>query len=100
MGEVLIAGTASLLICIFLSPKFISFLRAREFGQSIREEGPEGHHVKAGTPTMGGIIIFTAIAVVAHILVWMWRPWLPGPKGYAMLEGGAQAVHGLVSMIS
>ena len=33
MGEVLIAGTASLLICIFLSPKFISFLREREFGQ-------------------------------------------------------------------
>ncbi len=63
MGEVLIAGTASLLICVFLSPKFISFLRAREFGQSIREEGPEGHHAKAGTPTMGGIIIFTAIAV-------------------------------------
>jgi phospho-N-acetylmuramoyl-pentapeptide-transferase len=63
VGEVLIAGTASLLICIFLSPKFISFLRAREFGQNIREEGPEGHHSKAGTPTMGGIIIFTAIAV-------------------------------------
>ena len=63
MGEVLIAGTASLLICVFLSPKFIAFLRAREFGQSIREEGPEGHHAKAGTPTMGGIIIFTAIAV-------------------------------------
>ena len=63
MGEVLIGGTASLLICIFLSPKFISFLRAREFGQQIREEGPQEHHAKAGTPTMGGIIIFTAIAV-------------------------------------
>jgi phospho-N-acetylmuramoyl-pentapeptide-transferase len=63
VGEVLIAGTASLLICIFLSPKFISFLRAREFGQQIREEGPQEHHAKAGTPTMGGIIIFTAIAV-------------------------------------
>jgi phospho-N-acetylmuramoyl-pentapeptide-transferase len=63
MGEVLIGGTASLLICIFLSPKFISFLRAREFGQQIREEGPQEHHLKAGTPTMGGIIIFTAIAV-------------------------------------
>ena len=63
MGEVLIAGTASLLICVFLSPKFIAFLREREFGQNIREEGPEGHHSKAGTPTMGGIIIFTAIAV-------------------------------------
>ncbi len=63
MGEVLIAGTASLLICIFLSPKFISYLRRREFGQQIREEGPQEHHAKAGTPTMGGIIIFTAIAV-------------------------------------
>ncbi len=74
MGEVLIAGTASLLICIFLSPKFISFLRAREFGQSIREEGPEGHHSKAGTPTMGGIIIFTAIAVPFLLLTDLdWR---------------------------
>src|SRR5436190_17632403 len=63
MGEVLIAGTASLLICVFLSPKFIEFLRAREFGQHIREDGPQEHHAKAGTPTMGGIIIFTAIAV-------------------------------------
>src|SRR5690349_22483330 len=68
MGEVLIAGTASLLICIFLSPKFIAFLRAREFGQHIREEGPEGHHSKAGTPTMGGIIIFTAISIPFLIL--------------------------------
>jgi phospho-N-acetylmuramoyl-pentapeptide-transferase len=63
MGEVLIGGTASLLICIFLSPQFIEFLREREFGQQIREEGPQEHHAKAGTPTMGGIIIFTAIAV-------------------------------------
>jgi phospho-N-acetylmuramoyl-pentapeptide-transferase len=63
VGEVLIAGTVALLICIFLSPKFIEFLREREFGQFIRAEGPEGHHVKAGTPTMGGIIIFTAISI-------------------------------------
>jgi len=63
MGEVLIGGTASLLICVFLGPRFISFLRTREFGQHIREEGPQEHHAKAGTPTMGGIIIFTAIAV-------------------------------------
>jgi phospho-N-acetylmuramoyl-pentapeptide-transferase len=62
-GRVLIAGTASLLMCLFLSPKFIVFLRRREFGQNIRAEGPQGHHTKAGTPTMGGIIIFTAIAV-------------------------------------
>jgi phospho-N-acetylmuramoyl-pentapeptide-transferase len=68
MGEVLIAGTSALLICMFLSPRFIEFLREREFGQHIREEGPEGHHVKAGTPTMGGIIIFLAVSVPFLIL--------------------------------
>ena len=68
MGSVLIAGTASLLICMFLSPKFIEFLREREFGQHIREDGPQEHHAKAGTPTMGGIIIFTAIAVPFLVL--------------------------------
>jgi phospho-N-acetylmuramoyl-pentapeptide-transferase len=67
-GRVLIAATASLLISVFLAPKFIDFLRVRSFGQNIREEGPEGHQVKAGTPTMGGIIIFTAVAVPFVIL--------------------------------
>jgi phospho-N-acetylmuramoyl-pentapeptide-transferase len=62
-GPILIAGTASLAMCLFLSPRFIETLRRREFGQNIREEGPEGHKAKAGTPTMGGIIIFAAIIV-------------------------------------
>ncbi|MEA2298058.1 MAG: phospho-N-acetylmuramoyl-pentapeptide-transferase [Solirubrobacteraceae bacterium] len=68
MGRVLIGGTCALLMCIFLSPKFIAFLRRREFGQHIREDGPQGHHEKAGTPTMGGIIMFTAIAAPFLIL--------------------------------
>ncbi|HEY2772342.1 MAG TPA: phospho-N-acetylmuramoyl-pentapeptide-transferase [Solirubrobacteraceae bacterium] len=67
-GRVLIAGTASLLLCLFLSPRFIDFLRTREFGQNIREEGPKGHQTKAGTPTMGGIIIFVAFAIPFLIL--------------------------------
>ncbi len=74
MGEVLFGGTAALLICIFLSPKFIEFLRKREFGQHIREDGPEGHHQKAGTPTMGGIIVFLAVGVPYLILTnYEWR---------------------------
>jgi len=68
MGRILFGGTAALLICIFLSPKFIEFLRRREFGQQIREDGPEGHHQKAGTPTMGGILIVVAFAVPFLIL--------------------------------
>ncbi|MGA2453795.1 MAG: phospho-N-acetylmuramoyl-pentapeptide-transferase [Solirubrobacteraceae bacterium] len=74
MGRILFGGTAALLICIFLSPKFIEFLRKREFGQQIREDGPEGHRQKAGTPTMGGIIIFLAVAVAFLILTeYEWR---------------------------
>ena len=68
MGEILIAGMASLLICIFLGPKFIDFLREKEFGQHIREEGPEGHHIKAGTPTMGGLVLLLAVSVPFLIL--------------------------------
>lgn len=63
LGEILIASMGSMLICIFLGPKFISFLRVKEFGQQIREEGPAEHHEKAGTPTMGGLIIFLAISI-------------------------------------
>jgi len=59
---------ASLLIAMFLGPKFIDFLRRNQFGQQIREEGPEGHAVKAGTPTMGGLLIFGAVAVPFLIL--------------------------------
>jgi len=74
MGRILFGGTSALLICIFLSPKFIEFLRKREFGQQIREEGPEGHHHKAGTPTMGGVIIFLAVSVPFLILTdYEWR---------------------------
>src|SRR5829696_6132517 len=68
LGEVLIGGMASLLICCFLGPKFIEYLRAKEFGQQIREEGPAGHHGKAGTPTMGGLIMIVAVAVPYLIL--------------------------------
>jgi phospho-N-acetylmuramoyl-pentapeptide-transferase len=68
LGEILISGMAAMLICIFLGPKFIEYLRLREFGQQIREEGPEEHHEKAGTPTMGGLIIFTAISIPYLVL--------------------------------
>src|SRR5690349_9666468 len=55
-------------MCLFLSPRFIAFVRRREFGQNIREEGPEGHQTKAGTPTLGGIVIMVAFAVPFLIL--------------------------------
>jgi light-harvesting complex 1 beta chain len=45
-------------------------------------------------------IVFVAIAVIAHILAWQWRPWLPGPEGYAVIDSASAAVSSFVSSIS
>ncbi len=63
MERVLAAGLLAMLISIVAGPKFIDFLRRNEMGQHIREEGPEGHRVKQGTPTMGGLLIVFASTV-------------------------------------
>lgn len=39
---------------------------------------------------MSSFMGFVIVAVVAHILAWLWRPWLPGPEGYASLQDGLQ----------
>jgi light-harvesting complex 1 beta chain len=51
---------------------------------------------------MTSFIAFVAVAVVAHILVWMWRPWLPGVKGYAMnmIGGSVDSLHHVVTFLS
>jgi phospho-N-acetylmuramoyl-pentapeptide-transferase len=59
----LIAGVVALLISIFVGPRFIAYLRRKELGQHIREEGPEHHVSKQGTPTMGGLLILLAASV-------------------------------------
>jgi phospho-N-acetylmuramoyl-pentapeptide-transferase len=52
-----------MVISIVVGPKFIEFLRRRELGQFIREEGPAGHVAKQGTPVMGGVLIVLAAAL-------------------------------------
>jgi light-harvesting complex 1 beta chain len=51
---------------------------------------------------VSSFIAFTVIAVIAHILVWMWRPWIPGPNGYAMniIDGVSVALAPITSLIS
>jgi phospho-N-acetylmuramoyl-pentapeptide-transferase len=46
-----------MIVSLVFTPLLIRWLHARGIGQQIREEGPEGHITKAGTPTMGGIMI-------------------------------------------
>jgi phospho-N-acetylmuramoyl-pentapeptide-transferase len=61
--RVLIAALIALILSILIGPRFIDFLRRNEFGQHIREEGPEHHRAKQGTPTMGGLMILFAATV-------------------------------------
>ncbi len=44
-------------------------------------------------------VIFTLVAVAAHVLVWLWRPWLPGVNGYSALESGVHTAQLLISNI-
>jgi light-harvesting complex 1 beta chain len=44
-------------------------------------------------------IVFTAIAICAHILAWQWRPWIPGPEGYEAVESASAAVSSVLSFI-
>ena len=59
----------SFLITVLLCPIFIPFLRKLKFGQSIREEGPESHFKKSGTPTMGGMMIIFSITITVFIML-------------------------------
>jgi phospho-N-acetylmuramoyl-pentapeptide-transferase len=60
MERVIAAGLFAMVLSIVVGPKFIEFLRRNELGQHIREEGPEGHRIKQGTPVMGGVLIVLA----------------------------------------
>ncbi|HWR40064.1 MAG TPA: phospho-N-acetylmuramoyl-pentapeptide-transferase [Patescibacteria group bacterium] len=63
MQELLMAAGISAGIALAAGPVLIPFLRRLKFGQSIRQEGPQSHLVKAGTPTMGGLIMVLALAL-------------------------------------
>ena len=62
-ANILFGFGIAFLLTVILMPLFIPLLRRMKFGQSIREEGPESHMVKTGTPTMGGLVYLIAIIV-------------------------------------
>src|SRR5574340_391941 len=62
------ASLTALFLCIVLGPWLINKLRQFQIGQHIREEGPKSHQKKAGTPTMGGVLIL--ISIIVPTLLW------------------------------
>src|SRR5437870_6100317 len=57
------AAITALILCFVLGPPMIEWLRQVKLGQKIRKEGPQSHQSKAGTPTMGGLLIVAAIVI-------------------------------------
>lgn len=70
MKGIVFAGALSILLSFILTPTLIRILAKRGVGQMIRDDGPQTHHVKRGTPTMGGIVLIlsTIIAYFASHL--------------------------------
>ncbi len=67
MQQLIYPAAVAFLIALALGPVVIPALRRLKFGQSIREEGPQRHLAKAGTPTMGGVLILVALTIPAVI---------------------------------
>lgn len=63
-----LAAITALFLAFFVGPKIINYLRKKQIGETIRELGPQTHKLKAGTPTMGGIIIL--FSVIVPVLLW------------------------------
>jgi hypothetical protein len=70
---ILLAGATAFLTTLFGTRVAIRVLVARGYGQLIRDDGPTSHHVKRGTPTMGGAVIIVAVLAgytVSHLAFW------------------------------
>ena len=67
MFSVVLGAGIAFMVTVMLGSKFIDYLQIRKFGQFVREEGPQTHLVKAGTPTMGGVLML--VGLLAALLV-------------------------------
>ena len=70
------AAITALFICFLIGPKIIRTLIVSHFGETIRKNGPESHHKKEGTPTMGGIIILMAIILPTFLWAKLSNPFI------------------------
>ena len=78
MTPILVAATTGLFVALLGTPIAIRLFRAWGWGQRIREDGPQGHLEKMGTPTMGGIVIIGG---------WSWPTSRPGSGRRSHVRG-------------
>jgi phospho-N-acetylmuramoyl-pentapeptide-transferase len=86
------ASTTALLLSLLLGPWVIERLRDLQVKQYIREEGPKAHQKKAGTPTMGGVLIVAAIIIPTLL-------WADLRNSYVLLAMGATLAFGAIGFV-
>ncbi len=64
----IVSTLTALFISLYFGPKLIRYLQKMQIGQTVRDDGPESHLSKSGTPTMGGILIL--LSIVVSVLLW------------------------------
>jgi phospho-N-acetylmuramoyl-pentapeptide-transferase len=87
-----VASLTAMLLSLLLGPWVIERLREMQVKQYIREEGPKGHHAKAGTPTMGGVLIVAAIVIPTLL-------WADLRNPYVLLSLGATIAFGAIGFV-
>ncbi len=88
----IMGALTALMIALFFGPLMIRRLNFHQIGQSVRDDGPESHLVKAGTPTMGGTLILVAM-IVATIL------WADLGNRYVWVVMGVTFFFGLIGFV-
>lgn len=84
MTAILISAGIGMAVTLLVTPLLISFLHRREYGQFIRQDGPQGHFTKRGTPTMGGLVIVSA-TVLAYAVANLVEMRTPRASGVLLL---------------
>lgn len=87
-----VASLTALILTLLLGPWVIERLRALQVKQYIREEGPKNHQKKAGTPTMGGVLIVAGIAIPTLL-------WADLRNVYLLLALGATLAFGAIGFV-
>jgi phospho-N-acetylmuramoyl-pentapeptide-transferase len=102
MIALLLGGGLSLAFAMIGTPFFIRLLVRKGYGQFIRDDGPTSHHVKRGTPTMGGTVVVGSVVaayLITHLVVWLINPGSQGPSASGWLMMFLMVGMGLVGFL-
>ncbi len=92
MQQILLSFLIAFAVCLVAGPIFIPMLRRLKFGQQVRDDGPEKHKVKQGTPTIGGIIPIVGMAAAVLLMV-------KGSKEFVVMAGLGTLGYGLIGFL-